>query len=1165
VHGVPAAFSYTYPDICSTPATINFAADSINNTTKYRWNFGDNNKSIDSLASNTYTISGKYTVQLITVSLQGCQDTVFQQIQIGKGDADFQVPSIACVGQPVLLTNNSLPLPKTTTWQVDNKTLTGTNAVYTFNTGGSFEIKMDADFGTCKQTVIKKVNVLSSPKAAFSESGTLVSCAYPVTVTFTNNSSNASSYQWLFGDGATAPTQHTTHTYTTAGMFNASLIALNANGCTDTLTKQKLVQLGPPVISGFSNLPISGCIPVTAKPKANIVSPEAIVSYDWDFGDGMLHGYDAEPTHTYTVAGYYRVTLTVKTASGCTGTYSMFQAVAGGAFPPVADFSVPDTNVCGNSPVQFSATATGSVTSWNWDFGDGTKSNVQNPVHQYSAEGNYTITLYVSDKGCPSQKQKANYISVKPPFTKIQPVYYCDDRLKVDFKDQSVQPREWNWEFGDGSSSIKQNETHIYSNPGQYHVRLTTTNNGCSNTNDTVVTVIDSKPKITITPTNGIICRNDSISINLDNTVYISDYLWNLADGSTLFGNSHIRYAYKKSGIFTPYLIVNYVNGCKDTTTVTQGVHVYGPTAGFSIPASACLNNAITFVDTSNTDGMHAIKIWEWKDDDGGTVKQASAPFSHLYTTGGTYIPALKVTDTFGCTDSVAATKPLNVKGATAAFDFTTTSPTCNTALYAFTSQSTQSNDIITEYKWSFGDGDSAYIKEPQHYYTQSIKGAQTSLTIVTAGGCADTTIKAITVNIDGVPKVEMKIPATACLHAPAEFTASQTGNTNATQWLWDFGNGITSNEQNTTYTYDAARTYNVKLIAGTSTTCADTVTQTITVNPLPDVTTEKEVIVCAGKTTILSVTGTETYTWQPVMNLSCTDCAAPVASPVVTTKYYVKGTDNNGCTSTDSVLIKVQQQQPLSVQKNSITVCAGDSIVLAASGSDMYMWQPATGLSNSTTATPVVKPLVSTTYEVTATDKYHCFTSSEQVNVVISNKPAFNIVDTLLTLNKGAKQQLQTNNSADVVNWLWQPKQGLNCYNCAAPVLTVNQPLTYTATATTAAGCSVTDAVRIAILCDNANLYIPTGFTPNGDGKNDRFIPLSVSGTSQRIKSFEIFNNAGQSVFRKQNIYTNSYTDGWDGTYNSYALGGSVFIYRIEVECEGKTIPFTGTVTLIR
>ncbi len=1163
VRGVPATFTYDYTDVCKTPATINFFADSVDNITKYHWNFGDNNKSIASSPANTYTIDGKYAVQLITVSSQGCQDTSVQQIQIGKGDADFQLPSIACVGQPISLTNASLPIPKTTVWTIDNTTVTGTDASYTFNKEGRYNIKMDADFGSCNQTVNKQVNVLLSPKAAYNEAGTLVSCSYPVTVTFTNTSANAASYKWLFGDGETATTQNATHTFSKAGMFNVSLVAFNANGCSDTLTKASLVKLGPPVINGFINLPVSGCIPVTAKPKANIISPEEIVSYDWDFGDGQ-HASVAEPTHIYTTAGYYRITLTVKTTSGCSGTYSMFQAAAGGAFPPVADFSVPDTNVCGSNAVKFTASAAGTVTSWNWDFGDGSKSTIQNPSHQYAAPGNYTVTLYVSDKGCPANVQKKNYLLVKPPFAKLQPVYYCDDRLKVDFKDKSIQPLTWNWDFGDGNSSTSQNTTHTYSKSGEYHVKLTTTNDGCTSITDTVVSVIDFKPKVTLLPANGAICRSDSLSINTDNTDFISDYLWKLGDGTTIFGNSDIKYAYKKNGTYTPYLIVNYINGCKDTSALDQNINVYGPTAGFTVPATVCLRNVINFADASYTDGIHAIQSWQWNNGDGGNNLQTTAAYSHVYSAGGTYIASLKVTDAFGCTDSMSM--PIVVKGASAAFDFEENKSTCDSAIYNFADQSSmQDNDAIVQYKWNFGDGESAFVKNPSHSYTQDLAKGLVSLAVSTASGCADTSIKSIQVTVPEAPEVVISVPKTVCLNEPVNFTATQNAGTSATNWLWTFGDNEISNEQNTTHTYTTPSVFEVRLIANTDVSCADTVTQRIAVNALPTVNAGEDVIICAGKAVNLTASGAETYIWQPGASLSCANCAAPVASPAATTQYYVTGTDINGCINSDTINIVVQQLQQVSVEKSAVTLCIGDSVTLAASGSDEYIWQPAATLSNPAIANPVANPSVNTIYTVTATDAMHCFTSSEQVTVSVVNKPSFDISDSLLTLSKGAVHQLLTSSSANVVNWLWQPQQGLSCYNCESPLLTANQDIAYTATATTIAGCSASDVVHIIILCNSSQLFMPSAFTPNNDGKNDRFYPLSVGSSSQKVKLFAIYSSTGQSVFSKQNIYTNTFADGWDGNYKSNLLGNSTFIYKIEIECEGKIVPLTGTVTVIR
>jgi PKD repeat protein len=149
----------------------------------------------------------------------------------------------------------------------------------------------------------------------------------------------------------------------------------------------------------------------------------------------------------------------------------------------VASFSASPTS--GDSPlkVAFTDKSTGSPTSWNWNFGDGTSSTLQNPVHIYSKTGTYTVTLTASNGAGSTTATKNNCITVAG--TNVEkPVINCWGSprtgtvpLTVYFKDRSSgSPTSWNWDFGDGTYSTLKNPKHIYSAAGSYTVKLTVTN-----------------------------------------------------------------------------------------------------------------------------------------------------------------------------------------------------------------------------------------------------------------------------------------------------------------------------------------------------------------------------------------------------------------------------------------------------------------------------------------------------------------------------------------------------------------------------------------------------------------------------------------------------------------------------------------------------------------
>jgi PKD repeat protein len=110
--------------------------------------------------------------------------------------------------------------------------------------------------------------LLIKPKAAFSSASVLTSCTAPLTVQFDNSSTSATSYIWDFGDGITSTLPTPQHTYTIAGTYSVTLIAISPGGCSDTLIIPKFVRINQPRIYGFINLPFTGCAPATITLRA---------------------------------------------------------------------------------------------------------------------------------------------------------------------------------------------------------------------------------------------------------------------------------------------------------------------------------------------------------------------------------------------------------------------------------------------------------------------------------------------------------------------------------------------------------------------------------------------------------------------------------------------------------------------------------------------------------------------------------------------------------------------------------------------------------------------------------------------------------------------------------------------------------------------------------
>ncbi|WP_052727984.1 PKD domain-containing protein [Methanosarcina vacuolata] len=345
----------------------------------------------------------------------------------------------------------------------------------------------DTAYGFKIDNVETKPEKPTPPIADFSASPT--SGNAPLKVTFTDKSSNSpTSWKWTFGDGKTSTEQNPVHTYTKAGTYTVVLTASNAGG-SNTVTKSKYITVKTaPIkpVAAFSATPTSGNAPL--KVQFTDKSTGSPTSWKWTFGDGKTSTVKT-PVHTYSKEGKYTVSLTVKNAAGTnTKTIKNYITVKTVPIKPVAAFSATPTSGKAPLKVQFTDKSTGSPTSWKWSFGDGKTSTVKTPVHTYSKEGKYTVSLTVKNAAGTNTKTIKNYITVKT--APIKPVASFSATptsgkapLKVQFTDKSTgSPTSWKWSFGDGTYSIKKNPSYTYDEAGKYTVSLTVKNAAGTNT-----------------------------------------------------------------------------------------------------------------------------------------------------------------------------------------------------------------------------------------------------------------------------------------------------------------------------------------------------------------------------------------------------------------------------------------------------------------------------------------------------------------------------------------------------------------------------------------------------------------------------------------------------------------------------------------------------------
>jgi PKD repeat protein len=252
----------------------------------------------------------------------------------------------------------------------------------------------------------------SVPGANFSANVT--SGNAPLAVAFTNTSTGTiTAYSWNFGDGTSSTSANPTHSYATAGIYSVSLTVTGPGG-TNTISKASLITVTKPVtgapVASFTPSATSGVAPLTINFTNS--STGTITAYAWNFGDGATSAA-ANPSHAYAAAGSYSVSLTVTGSGGSnTQTKANLITVSAPTSAPVASFSASLTSGAAPLAVLFNNTSTGTISSYAWNFGDGTTSSAQSPSHTYATAGTYSVSLTVTGSGGSKTLTKANYITV---------------------------------------------------------------------------------------------------------------------------------------------------------------------------------------------------------------------------------------------------------------------------------------------------------------------------------------------------------------------------------------------------------------------------------------------------------------------------------------------------------------------------------------------------------------------------------------------------------------------------------------------------------------------------------------------------------------------------------------------------------------------------------
>jgi len=1060
VNAKPTAnFTSTDTIACAVPFSADFTNASTG-ATSYAWTFGSGSSTATN-PTHIYNAVGIYSVTLVATASNGCKDTFRRNNYI-----KIRVPVVTltantdstCANTPVQFSTTLNAPPSANNYRWDFGDGSGivncascNTQTHSYSSNGTYTVTLVVTTATgCYDTVTQNITISAKPTAGFT--GSPLTICPDATVSFTNSSTGANSYFWIWGDGFTDTTTNPGHTYNSAGTYTVSLIASN-NGCADTLTRTNYITVQLPHADFYPTFQCSSRLTYTF-----LDSSIGANTYLWDFGDGNTSTTAGNVTHTYASAGTYNVELRVyNTTTGC---YDTIMKTITPTTLAVPDFYAIDTTLCRNASLTLVRDAAPGLV-FKWYIGPYI-SNSQGPAASYGFNliGNIDVKLVVTDSfGCKDSLVKPGYLkyggaNVDFVASNTNP---CKN-VSILFDDVSTPGAfpivNRYWDFGDGTQVNTSTDTisHSFNNPGPYTIKLVLTDaNGCKDSLFKTHYIYAHKPTAQFYSNDTIVCAGDTVdfSNNSGGTSFTS--YWQFGDGGTST-NITPYHIYNAVGDYTVKLTITDSFGCKDSMTRADYIKVQKPTAAFTMSDTVADCPPIT-VYMTNTSTNSVSYAWTF----GNNNQSSFTNPSTTYTYPGVYTVKLVATNVAGCKDSTS--KNVTVNGPTGTYSYTPLTG-CNPLTVQFTAVSSNT----TSYIWDMNNGYTQTTGTGSFSYTYTQSGRYVPKLILSDGALCQVPIQ----NTDTVSVDEME----------ADFSFITAGNLCNTDTVyfddtiintlsgissrsWTFGDGGTSTAEDPSHYYNAPGTYQVRLIVANNNGCKDTITKTITIHALPPVSINASAdSLCPGQTigAQLTASGASTYTWTPATGLSCTNCANPIANPQTTTTYIVTGTDTNGCINNDTVTIHLKLKPVITITGDTV-ICEGESTQLTATGAGSYTWSPATGLSCTGCSNPSASPTVTDTFTIIGTNGSGCKDTAE-VTIIVLPKPVVTTNSNQTICNSDTALLVAT--GADT--YVWSPTATLSCGTCdstlAFPAVTTN----YTVIGTLANGCKDTAAVTVQV-----------------------------------------------------------------------------------------------------
>ncbi|PSR14756.1 MAG: hypothetical protein C7N36_02895 [Bacteroidetes bacterium] len=1165
---------------CTTTSLQLDGSGSTSANTTYQWS--TSNGQIGSgmnTSQPTISSAGTYTL-LVTDTSNNCTasdeiivtaDTTLPVVQIVEND------TLDCLTTSLLLdaTGSDNGADFTLNWMTpDGAFASGQNGLSPMVTqGGTYILEITNTNNDCTNSaMVTVVQDTLRPTVQILPPATLTCSRNSIDLRADGSSQGATFvYSWISGDGqisgaadslVASATATGTYTFTVVNTDNQCEVAASVVVTRNDTPPVANAAPAPPLNCDRQQLSLDGS-----------GSDQGInFTYRWQTADGQILGDTTALAPLVDAAGTYTLLVT-NTDNDCTATATTTVAID--TLAPVIQLAPPGVLTCRDTFLTLDASASSGSgnLAYAWSHAGGAViANPATPLPSVTASGDYTLTLTNTDNGCSQVAQLTVAVDRLLPVIVVAAPDTLDCltlAVDLDATGSNGQALGFSWSTVDGNISANATSgSPTVTAAGSYTLVLTDDQNGC--TAETTVTVLanDDPPLVAIAPPQRIDCTQPSITLDGSGSSSLGTnptYRWSTADGQLVGGTSSSNATAATAGAYL-LTIVNTDNGCQAENQVQVTASLTPPGIVLApVDTLDCITPTVTLA-ANGSSGSNLGFAWL-----NGAGNLLSATAAVDVVTPGNYGLLLTDQDN-GCTDTLAIT----VVQDTLAPVITIATPeilSCSNSTLLLHAEGS-STGMPFSLLWTTANGQieqGASTLQPEI----SQPGTYQLLISNTRNGCS--TSASVAVGQDAaVPSITFAPPAVlTCLLTTTTLDATASSSSAGLVYTWTTPNGqLISGTDNLSPVVGAPGVYTLTILNPTN-GCSNSanlmVNQDIQV-PVAAAGADFDLSCTTNSSTLNGQASSQgsnfAYQWTATGGqiIAAANTLLPAITQAGTYVLQVTNT-SNGCVDSDQVV--VAQDIPVAVIETVQPLCFGDrgaiNFVSVQGGTPPYVYSINGGQSLQPQS--FFPNLPAGPYASLVEDSNGCVYAAT-LDLVQPDSIQLYIGATDLELDLGDSIQLvvQTNYLPEDLPFIeWEGEGSFSCRDCLTPVVRPTESTRYRLRVATADGCAAEVLLRILVNKDFP-VYIPTAFSPNGDGVNELFYIFSGQGTVAQVRNLSIFNRWGNEVFYAHDFPTNDPSYGWDGTLAGDPLNNAVFVYVAEIEfLDGHVAVFKGEVILVR